>query len=87
MRVNPSPADEPVFVEHAPVLGDEHDAQMRPYRWVPYPYRLAKWDGACFRWGSCCSSCCGFAFKPLWLLAGFITADARLSSICASASR
>jgi hypothetical protein len=71
---------EPVIVRHPPILGEEHEEQMRPYRSVPYPYRLGKIDGAwlfvLFLFAG------GFAFKPLWLLAGFITAMRVLVYLC-----
>ena len=64
-------ADEPMLVEHEPMFGREHQRRMKPWRQVPYPYQLGKWDGAwlfvLFLFAG------GFAFKLLWLLAAFIT--------------
>jgi len=64
--------DEPVFVEHEPVISHEHRNEMRRWSRMPYPYQLGKWDGpwifVAFLFAG------GFAFKPLWLLAGFIAA-------------
>lgn len=74
-RYPPMPPDrprqrEPVFVEQEPVISHEHRDEMRHWNQVPYPYRLGKIDGAwlfvLFLFAG------GFAFKPLWLLAGFI---------------
>ena len=65
------PVREPVLVRQEPMFGPEHARQMRPYRWVPYPYRLGKMDPAWLFVLFLAAG--GFAFKPLWLLAGFIT--------------
>jgi hypothetical protein len=62
---------EPVLVEHEPFLGEEHARQMEPHKWIPYPYRLAKWDPAWLFVAFLVAG--GFAFKLLWLLAGLIT--------------
>ena len=58
---------EPVFIEHPPVINHP------PEKWhhqVPYPYRLAKWDGP---WLFVLMlTCMGLVWKPWLLLAGFI---------------
>jgi len=61
---------EPVFVEHEPMFGYEHERQMRPYRQIPYPYRLGKWDPAWLFVLFLAAG--GVVFKPLWVIAGFI---------------
>jgi hypothetical protein len=63
------PFDEPVFVEHEPVISHEHRNEMRCWNRVPYPYRF-KWDGAWLFVLFLVAG--GFAFKLLWVLAGFI---------------
>ena len=42
------------------------------HKQIPYPYRLAKWDPAWIFVAFLVAG--GFAFKPLWVLAGFIAA-------------
>ena len=83
VKRQPAPL-EPVFTAHEPMFGYEHERQMRLYRQIPYPYRLSKIDGAwlfvLFLFAG------GFAFKPLWLLAGFIAAMRCLRCGSASAS-
>ena len=69
----PRPApefDEPVFIEQEPVISHEHRNEMRCWNRVPYPYQLGKWDGPWIFVLFLVAG--GFAFKPLWLLAGFI---------------
>ena len=51
------------------MFGDEHEARMQPYRWVPYPYQF-HWDGGWLFVLFLTAG--GFAFRPLFLLAGFI---------------
>ena len=58
---------EPVFVEQEPVIN--HPPEAWHYQ-VPYPYRLAKWDGAWLFVLLLAAG--GFVFKPLFVLAGFI---------------
>ena len=60
---------EPIFVKHEPMFGSEHQRRMRPWRQVPYPYQF-KWDGGWLFILFLAAG--GFAFKLLWLLAGFI---------------
>ena len=61
---------EPVFNEvEEPVISHEHRAQSRRWNRVPYPYQF-KWDGGWIFIAFLAAG--GFAFKPLWLLAGFI---------------
>jgi hypothetical protein len=55
-----------VFTRHPPVINHP------PHAWhhqVPYPYRF-KWDDGWIFIAFLAAG--GFAFKPLWLLAGFI---------------
>ena len=66
MPTNRAPRPAPAFVEHVPVI---HHPPEKWHHTVPYPYRF-KWDGpwlfVAFLFAG------GFAFSPLWLLAGFI---------------
>lgn len=57
---------EPTFVEQEPVV---HHPLGAWHHQVPYPYRF-KWDGGWIFIVMCAAG--GFAFKPLFLLAGFI---------------
>ena len=57
---------EPVFVEQEPVIN--HPPEAWHYT-VPWPYRF-KWDGGWLFVLFLVAG--GFAFQPLWLLAGFI---------------
>ena len=62
----PPQLDEPVILEQEPVVNHP------PRAWhhqVPYPYQF-KWDGGWIFVALLFAG--GFAFKPLWLLAGFI---------------
>ena len=63
---SPPEFDEPVLIRHPPVINHP------PHAWhhqVPYPYRF-KWDDGWIFIAFLAAG--GFAFKPLWLLAGFI---------------
>jgi hypothetical protein len=61
---------EPVFARHPSILGEEHERQMRPYKWIPYPYQLNKMDPA---WLFVLFLFAGsFVYPLLGLLAGFI---------------
>ena len=70
---------EPVFAEpeepvisHEPMFGHEHERQMRPYRSVPYPYRLGKMDPA---WAFVLFLFVGgFVFPACWVIAMLIAA-------------
>jgi hypothetical protein len=81
MPTKRAPRPEPVFNEiEEPVISHEHRARTRQWNSVPYPYRLNKWDGAwlfvLFLFAG------GFAFRPLWLLAGFIALMRCLVWLC-----
>jgi hypothetical protein len=71
--------DEPVFIEQEPVISHQHRMRTRQWNRVPYPYQF-KWDGGwlfvLFLFTG------GFAFRPLWLLAGFIAAMRVLVWLC-----
>ena len=74
-RIVPQPArraarPEPVFNEvEEPVISHQHRNEARRWNQVPYPSQF-KWDGGWIFVLFLAAG--GFAFKPLWLLAGFI---------------
>jgi hypothetical protein len=76
MPTKRAPRPEPVFVEHEPVVNHP------PHAWhhhVPYPYQF-KWDGGWIFVLFLAAG--GFAFKPLFVLAGFIALMRCLVWLC-----
>ena len=60
-------SSEPVFNAQEPVINHPPEAWRHS---VPYPYQLARWDGPWIFVLFLVAG--GFAFKLLWVIAGFI---------------